>query len=111
MWYKDKLNNNILVQRNLFRWCFPGILCLFLAACSPLGTAEESTPVHTPGGPAMPSSTVSGDPQIVQGDWPSYLLNNGGFNSSESIINPATAPQLKQYWIHHARGAISTQPA
>src|SRR5262249_13772204 len=47
---------------------------------------------------------------IVPGDWPSYLLNNGGFNSTETIINQATAPQLKQYWEYHARGAISTQP-
>src|SRR6266536_3474357 len=46
------------------------------------------------------------------GDWPTYLSNNGrsGYNSSETIINPTTAPNLKLHWTHTAAGAISTQP-
>ncbi len=120
MQYKNKLNNRLPVQLRKVHWSLLGILCLFLAACSPFAIGGKSTPapvihitptpVHTPGGSTTLSATGSGDPQIVPGDWPSYLLNNGGFNSNESIINQATAPQLTQYWVHHARGAISTQP-
>src|SRR6266487_3802289 len=46
------------------------------------------------------------------GDWPTYLSDNGhsGYNSSETIINPTTAPNLKLHWTHTAAGAISTQP-
>jgi polyvinyl alcohol dehydrogenase (cytochrome) len=46
------------------------------------------------------------------GDWPTYLSDNGrsGYNSSETIINPTTAPNLHLHWTHTAAGAISTQP-
>jgi PQQ-like domain len=46
------------------------------------------------------------------GDWPTYVFNNGrsGFNSSETIINPTTAPHLKLHWTHTAAGPITTQP-
>src|SRR5205807_3832432 len=45
-------------------------------------------------------------------DWPTYLMNNArsGYNSSETIINPTSAPNLKLHWIHTTAGAISTQP-
>jgi len=47
------------------------------------------------------------------GDWPTYLMDNtrSGFNASETIINPTTAPNLKLKWIHTTGGVISTQPA
>jgi polyvinyl alcohol dehydrogenase (cytochrome) len=45
-------------------------------------------------------------------DWPTYLGNNirSGFNGSETIITPATAPNLKLHWKLLASAAITTQP-
>src|SRR5215472_18535266 len=46
------------------------------------------------------------------GDWPTYL-NNGartGFNSAETVITPASAPQLTQLWADSGSGAISAEP-
>ena len=36
-------------------------------------------------------------PQVVPGDWSSYLLGNNGFNSSETNINVTTAAALQLY--------------
>ncbi len=47
------------------------------------------------------------------GDWPTYQFNNAhqGFNPTETLINPATAPNLKLHWTHTAPGGqISTEP-
>ena len=46
------------------------------------------------------------------GDWPTFLGNDGhtNFNSAETIINPATAPNLKLRWSHKISSHISTQP-
>lgn len=46
-----------------------------------------------------------------QGEWPSYLFGNegDGFNSSETTLNPTSAPKLIPYWNYHANGAISSQ--
>ena len=45
-------------------------------------------------------------------DWPTYLGNNAhtGFNATETIINPSTAPQLKVHWHRKYSAKISTQP-
>lgn len=50
--------------------------------------------------------------QAAAGDWPTYLMNNArhGYNSSETIINQTSAPNLKLHWTHSTGGAISTQP-
>lgn len=50
--------------------------------------------------------------QAATGDWPTYLMDNGrsGFNSSETIINPSTAPRLKLHWTHTTERTISSQP-
>lgn len=50
--------------------------------------------------------------RAAAGDWPTYLMDNArhGYNSSETIINPTSAPNLKLHWTHTAAGAISTQP-
>lgn len=41
-----------------------------------------------------------------------YMGSNerSGFNGSETIINPTTAPNLKLHWKYKAGGVISTQP-
>ncbi len=47
-----------------------------------------------------------------QGSWPTYLGNYGhsGYNGSESIINPTTAPNLQLHWLRSIGRKISTQP-
>lgn len=52
--------------------------------------------------------------RAATGDWTTYLYNNAhsGFNSTETIINPSTAPNLKLIWTHVAPGgSIFSQPA
>lgn len=46
------------------------------------------------------------------GGWSAYMGSNArtGFNASETIITPATAPHLKQRWTHQAAGVVATQP-
>jgi hypothetical protein len=39
-------------------------------------------------------------PQVVPGDWSSFLLGNNGFNSSETSINVTTAASLQLYWAY-----------
>jgi polyvinyl alcohol dehydrogenase (cytochrome) len=48
----------------------------------------------------------------TSGNWPTYL-NNGartGYNSAETVITPATAPNLTQRWTDSAGGSISAEP-
>ena len=47
------------------------------------------------------------------GDWSTYGYNNArdNFNAAETIITPATAPQLKQKWAHTGANGISDQLA
>ncbi len=47
------------------------------------------------------------------GDWPTYGYDNArdNFNAAETIITPATAPQLKQKWAHAGNNGISDQIA
>lgn len=46
------------------------------------------------------------------GDWPTFFGDDAhtGFNGAETSINPTTAPNLKQHWVHKAAGKITTQP-
>lgn len=48
----------------------------------------------------------------ISGDWSTYLDDDGrsGFNSTETIINPSSAPHLKLHWSYQAGGKITTQP-
>ncbi len=48
----------------------------------------------------------------AKNDWPTYLSDSAhnGYNSSETVINASTAPNLKLQWTHTAGGGISTQP-
>ena len=57
----------------------------------------------------IPTPTPS-IPHILPGDWPDYLMDNGGFNGDETQLTPETAPQLHQFWTYHAGGGISDEP-
>jgi polyvinyl alcohol dehydrogenase (cytochrome) len=48
----------------------------------------------------------------ASGDWTTFLSSDArsGFNASETVITPTSAPNLKLKWTHHAGGAITTQP-
>ncbi len=87
-----------------------------LTAASQLAITRPGSrpPVPTPTvpGSTAPSPLVSLANQIIAGDWPSYTMDNGrsGFNSEESMINPATAGHLLHFWTYHTGGAISAQP-
>ncbi len=49
---------------------------------------------------------VSASQAASSGDWPTYLFNNArlGFNASETIINPNSAPNLKLKWVIKLKG-------
>jgi polyvinyl alcohol dehydrogenase (cytochrome) len=48
----------------------------------------------------------------ASGDWPTYLKNGArtGYNSAETVVTPATAPNLAQLWADTAGGAVSAEP-
>lgn len=48
----------------------------------------------------------------ASGDWSMFLedIGHSGFNSSETIINPTTAHNLKVHWTHSEGAAISSEP-
>jgi outer membrane protein assembly factor BamB len=56
---------------------------------------------------------ASSEQFTAAGDWPTYGYNNArdNFNAAETIITPATAPQLKQKWAHAGKNGISDQLA
>ena len=57
----------------------------------------------------LPTPTPS-IPQLVPGDWSSYVMGQGGLNSNETLLTADTAAQLRHFWTYHAQGGISTQP-
>lgn len=58
---------------------------------------------------AFPRPSVHAD---QQGSWPTYLGNyaHSGYNASETIINPSSAPNLQLHWSRVLGKKISTQP-
>src|SRR6266568_2647358 len=50
--------------------------------------------------------------RAATGEWPTYLGNDArqGFNGTETIINPSTAPKLKIHWVNQAAAQISSEP-
>ena len=48
----------------------------------------------------------------TSGDWPTYMGDNSrsGFNAAETIINAASAHNLKLHWKLKAGGKVTTQP-
>ena len=93
--------------------CVLGILALLLVACDSPATAIEVVSAQIVSTPTSQGSTPPhGAPtSSTSGDWPTYLSDNehSGFNRAETHINVVTAPTLKQHWMYHARGVISTQ--
>jgi outer membrane protein assembly factor BamB len=89
-----------------------------VAACGP---SASDPPTVTPSptlfsrqesSPAASASTTvpSTEPHIFPGDWPSFLLGKGGYNSSEAAITATTASTLTPSWVAHAGGGISSEP-
>ncbi len=56
----------------------------------------------------LPQSAVA----ATTNSWSTYMGNNqrSGYNATETIINPTSAPNLKLKWTHKAGGAVTTQP-
>jgi polyvinyl alcohol dehydrogenase (cytochrome) len=73
------------------------------AILAPAGVSASIMPARSL--PLHPSLSVS-DP------WTTYLAdpNHDNFNSHETLINPTSAPNLKQKWAHPADNGISDQP-
>ena len=64
--------------------------------------------------PALLGTRAASSEQFTAaGDWPTYGYDNArdNFNAAETIITPATAPQLKQKWAHAGGNGISDQIA
>jgi polyvinyl alcohol dehydrogenase (cytochrome) len=62
-----------------------------------------------------PAPTPTPTPELIgsqTGDWTTYMADNGrsSFNAVETIITPATAPELKLKWTHQAGDAVVSQP-
>jgi hypothetical protein len=100
-------------------WMLMVLLAGVAASCS-LSRGDPSAAMPSPTvAPQMkmsplassPTPTVqSTAPHILPGDWPSFLLGNGGFNSSETTITSTTAASLTRSWVVHAGGGISSEP-
>jgi polyvinyl alcohol dehydrogenase (cytochrome) len=107
-------NNRIVdahyVPRSWVTVSILGILALLFAACNSQEPAVQGVPAHyfSPTTSAEPSTV---HPSPTSGDWSTYLSDNArsGFNPTERAITATTASTLKQHWLYHARGAISTQ--
>lgn len=138
MSHKAYEKKHTLDARMLNRYHFLAMFGLFpffvvtgylLAACSHRGLpslvqthapATSKTPVPLIDSGSVMTSNVAAPvgftiapapvPQVVPGDWSSFLLGNNGFNSSETSINVTTAAALQLYWAYHAEGSITAQP-
>jgi hypothetical protein len=78
------------MKRWIYLWVILGMLALILTAFIPTMLKARA----------------------ASGDWTTYMADNGrsGYNPTETVINPSTAPLLKLKWIHTTAGTISTQP-
>ena len=94
-------------------------LAWFVASCGYSRgdpSAEIPSPTvmpHKKASPLAPSPTTTvqpAAPDILPGDWPSFLLGSGGFNSHETAITSTTASTLTRSWVAHAGGGISSEP-
>lgn len=95
------------------------LLAGVISSCSlsrgdpPTGTSSPTVVPHKKTSPlaSSPTTTVQpSTPHILPGDWSSFLLGNGGFNSSETVITSTTAASLTRSWVAHAEGGISSEP-
>jgi len=111
---KNKYNVRKYLQPKTALWITVSILALLFAACDSPVTAVEVVSAHIVSTPTSLETTPTNRVLLPtgSGDWSTYLSDNGhsGFNRAETRINVLTTPMLKQRWIYHARGVISTQP-
>ncbi len=100
-------------------WILMMFLAWFVASCGYSRgdpSAEIPSPTvmpHKKASPLAPSPTTTvqpAAPHILPGDWPSFLLGSGGFNSHETAITSTTASTLTRSWVVHAGGGISSEP-
>src|SRR6266487_2604855 len=100
-------------------WILMMFLAWFVASCGYSRgdpSAEIPSPTvmpHKKVSPLAPSPTTTvqpAAPHILPGDWPSFLLGIGGFNSHETAITSTTASTLTRSWVVHAGGGISSEP-
>lgn len=108
-------------RRLPYRWGYPVfavLAALLFAACGLQGPGVTATPTNTPSpdprqkpSPVVSSPTASptSDPRILPGDWQSFLLGRGGFNTQEEVLTPTTAPALIRSWEVHAEGGRDLQ--
>jgi polyvinyl alcohol dehydrogenase (cytochrome) len=76
----------------------------------PAGVGASTTPGRIP---VPQTGFVTLRPSLSPSDpWTSYLADasHDDFNSHETLINPTSAPNLKQKWAHPANNGISDQP-
>src|SRR6266702_3147921 len=89
------------------KWARRRIYTLALAGMFLLIGAAFLTPI------LLGVRATSSEQFTAAGDWPTYGYDNArdNFNAAETIITPATAPQLKQKWAHAGANGISDELA
>jgi len=102
----------------LYLWLIlaPSTLAVMVFALKPSYPAHQARSHRsvvqirsTPTPPLLASPTPGG---FQSGDWTTYMANNAhtGFNATETILTPATAPKLMLQWTHPPGGAVVSQP-
>lgn len=86
-WLKPRTRKTILMR-------FAGVLGTLALLLTAIASSPES------------ATRAAGSP------WPMYLGNDArtGYNGTETIINPTTAPNLKLHWTHQAGSVMTSQP-
>jgi len=81
-------------------WVEVGLLLLLLVASS---ISTFALKAH---------QTKASQFDATAGGWPTYMANNrrSGFNGTETLINSATAANLKVHWTFKGGGMIFSQP-
>lgn len=79
-----------------------------IARCLSLPMIALAIPVFLVLASILPPSVA----YAKSGDWPTYMGNNQrtGFNATETIINPTSAPNLKVHWKILAAEEVTSQP-
>ena len=123
MQWTHKYRQKKVVTPILCLWVVTTFLAGIVTACGPASATGHTSVVTlsltvTPQQAATPTvslptaipPTAATAPSILPGDWPSFLLGRGGFNSSETTITTATVLSLTRSWTAHAGGGISSEP-
>jgi outer membrane protein assembly factor BamB len=107
--HEDLGMKGVWVQRGMLvgKWARQRIHILVLVGMLLLIGAVFLTPI------LWGVRATSNEQFTAAGDWSTYGYDNArdNFNTAETIITPATAPQLKQKWAHAGNNGISDQLA